>query len=102
MRLAAEKLVRHFKALGFTNGRQPSVVARPTWPERLAVLVPILVVSKAMNELEFKRHLKALAHGHHHPEEHDWDPHAPRPRKAAATKTPSPKSRVARKSTKRK
>jgi hypothetical protein len=25
-----------------------------------------------MNELEFKRHLKDLAHGHHHPEEHDW------------------------------
>ncbi len=26
-----------------------------------------------MNELEFKHHLKDLAHGHHHPEEHDWD-----------------------------
>jgi len=26
-----------------------------------------------MNELEFKRHLKDLVHGHHHPEEHDWD-----------------------------
>jgi hypothetical protein len=25
-----------------------------------------------MNELEFKRHLKDLAHGHHHPEDHDW------------------------------
>jgi hypothetical protein len=25
-----------------------------------------------MNELEFKRHLKDLVHGHHHPEEHDW------------------------------
>jgi len=26
-----------------------------------------------MNELEFKHHLKDLVHGHHHPEEHDWD-----------------------------
>ena len=25
-----------------------------------------------MNEEEFKKHLKDLAHGHHHPEEHDW------------------------------
>ena len=26
-----------------------------------------------MNELQFKHHLKDLVHGHHHPEEHDWD-----------------------------
>lgn len=25
-----------------------------------------------MDEKDFKRHLKELAHGHHHPEEHDW------------------------------
>ena len=25
-----------------------------------------------MEELAFKRHLRDLAHGHHHPEEHDW------------------------------
>lgn len=25
-----------------------------------------------MNEEEFKKHLKDLVHGHHHPEEHDW------------------------------
>lgn len=25
-----------------------------------------------MNDAEFKRHLKDLVHGHHHPEEHDW------------------------------
>jgi len=25
-----------------------------------------------MNELEFKRHIKDLVHGRHHPEEHDW------------------------------
>ena len=26
-----------------------------------------------MQEQEFKRHLRDLVHGHHHPEEHDWD-----------------------------
>ena len=36
-----------------------------------------------MNEAEFKEHLKALAHGHHHPEEHDWDA------KPAAVKKPA-------------
>ena len=25
-----------------------------------------------MDEKEFKKHLADLAHGHHHPEEHDW------------------------------
>jgi hypothetical protein len=25
-----------------------------------------------MTEKEFKKHLQDLAHGHHHPEEHDW------------------------------
>ena len=26
-----------------------------------------------MDEKQFKKHLADLAHGHHHPEEHDWD-----------------------------
>jgi hypothetical protein len=25
-----------------------------------------------MDEKQFKKHLQDLAHGHHHPEEHDW------------------------------
>jgi hypothetical protein len=25
-----------------------------------------------MDDKDFKKHLKDLAHGHHHPEEHDW------------------------------
>lgn len=25
-----------------------------------------------MDEKDFKEHLKDLAHGHHHPDEHDW------------------------------
>jgi hypothetical protein len=32
-----------------------------------------------MDEKDFKKHLKDLAHGNHHPEEHDWDkPGAPK------------------------
>ena len=27
---------------------------------------------RSMDEKSFKKHLKDLAHGHHHPEEHDW------------------------------
>ncbi len=27
-----------------------------------------------MDENEFKKHIRDLAHGHHHPEEHDWSP----------------------------
>jgi len=26
-----------------------------------------------MDEKQFKKHLADLAHGHHHPEEHDWE-----------------------------
>jgi hypothetical protein len=45
-----------------------------------------------MNEAEFKRHLKDLAHGHHHPEEHDWDRAQP---KAHPPKTgPAPRKKV--------
>jgi len=27
----------------------------------------------SMNEKEFKEHIKDLVHGHHRPEEHDWE-----------------------------
>jgi hypothetical protein len=53
-----------------------------------------------MNEEEFKRHLKNLVHGHHHPEEHDW---APEPgNKAAPASERSTKRPKNRKSTKAK
>jgi hypothetical protein len=26
-----------------------------------------------MDEKQFRKHLADLAHGHHHPDEHDWD-----------------------------
>jgi len=49
-----------------------------------------------MDEKDFKKHLRDLAHGHHHPEEHDWEsgnasrPAAPR----KATKRARPKRRT--------
>ena len=36
-----------------------------------------------MNDAEFKRHLKDLVHGHHHPEEHDWETRPETEHKAA-------------------
>jgi len=38
-----------------------------------------------MDEKDFKKHLQDLAHGHHHPEEHDWG--TEQPVKEPATKT---------------
>jgi hypothetical protein len=46
-----------------------------------------------MNESEFKRHLKDLAHGHHHPEEHDWT-RQPGGAKPAAQSKPAGTKRV--------
>jgi hypothetical protein len=49
-----------------------------------------------MNELEFKRHLKDLVHGQHHPEEHDWDARKEGPQKtkskSVAKRPPSRKA----------
>jgi hypothetical protein len=57
-----------------------------------------------MNDADFKRHLKDLAHGHHHPEEHDWSstPGATAPRKTATSKAATSKPRTRRKTAKRK
>jgi hypothetical protein len=43
----------------------------------------------AMNEREFKKHLRDLVHGMHHPEEHDWGPEKGRvaPKSRAKTST---------------
>jgi len=49
-----------------------------------------------MNEEEFKRHLKDLAHGHHHPEEHDWDS-ANAPKQAPVRKPRAASKRVKKK-----
>jgi hypothetical protein len=43
-----------------------------------------------MDELAFKRHLRDLAHGHHHTEEHDWSG------TSAPAKVARPKSRAKR------
>jgi len=54
-----------------------------------------------MNELEFKRHLKDLVHGHHHPEEHDWD-RQPAPKTASRAKAGSGRRQAARKPVRKK
>lgn len=56
-----------------------------------------------MDEKDFKKHLKDLAHGHHHPEEHDWatDSNAGTARKkvaAKATKAAKPAKKAKKKS----
>ena len=53
-----------------------------------------------MNELEFKRHLKALIQGHHHPEEHDWQDTSHGESKQSLV--PSAKRRTARKTPRKK
>jgi hypothetical protein len=54
-----------------------------------------------MNDLEFKRHLKDLAHGHHHPEEHDWGRQPP-PKTAARVKSANGKRQASRKASRNK
>jgi len=53
-----------------------------------------------MNDDEFKKHLKDLVHGHHHPEEHDWTESGSVGPKELKTKGPVKKdSKVAPKKT---
>jgi hypothetical protein len=47
-----------------------------------------------MNEEEFKKHLKDLAHGHHHPEEHDWPESGSTGAKTVKAKAPVKKAPV--------
>ena len=55
-----------------------------------------------MNDQDFKRHLKDLAHGHHHPEEHDWSQQPARATKTAPAKRAATKRLSSRKTTRRK
>jgi hypothetical protein len=41
-----------------------------------------------MNENAFRQHLKDLVHGHHHPEEHDWN----QPRETVTRRAPPAKA----------
>jgi len=50
-----------------------------------------------VNEQTFKKHLRDLAHGHHHPEEHDWKETPGREKKAPARKEPAKAKRSRRK-----
>lgn len=45
-----------------------------------------------MNEQEFKKHLKDLIHGRHHPEEHDWETRSgPPPKTKSSAKRTTPR-----------
>ena len=46
-----------------------------------------------MDEKDFKKHLRDLAHGHHHPEEHEWSDAKPAKKAAATTRKTAPKKR---------
>ena len=48
-----------------------------------------------MNDTDFKRHLKDLVRGHHHPEEHDWieQPGATSRRTTSAKAVPAKRAR---------
>lgn len=37
----------------------------------------IVPTATVMDEKDFKKHLQELAHGHHHPEQHDWPEKGP-------------------------
>jgi hypothetical protein len=45
-----------------------------------------------MNDEEFKKHLKDLAQGHHHPEEHEWTEPSPTGAEKATAKAPVKKA----------
>lgn len=51
-----------------------------------------------MDEKDFKKHLKDLAHGHHHPEEHDWasEPAASKAAPKRKSAKPAAKRKAAR------
>jgi hypothetical protein len=47
-------------------GSSPTSGTIPVGPALPVLLIP------AMEEEKFKKHVKDLVHGHHHPDEHDW------------------------------
>ena len=47
-----------------------------------------------MDEKDFKKHLRDLVHGHHHPEEHDWANGRTAGQGGAARKTGNAKKRA--------
>jgi hypothetical protein len=61
----------------------------------------MIAQKRTVNEIQFKRHLKDLAHGHHHPEEHDWQ-EATAARKKPASRTSRGHASASRRSSKKK
>ena len=54
-----------------------------------------------MDEKDFKKHLQDLAHGHHHPEEHDWVEPGHTAAKAGRVKATAKRKTVKRRSPKK-
>jgi hypothetical protein len=90
----------------FPRGKRSQILASPGLGIHFSRIQSILSVlqfsdhkclkgnsrSTTMNDLEFRRHLKDLAHGHHHPDEHDWAPQ-PAARKSASVQSGKPAHR---------
>ncbi len=55
-----------------------------------------------MDEKDFKKHLKELAHGQHHPEDHDWPETGAVQMVAQPAKTEKAKTKTARKPARKK
>jgi hypothetical protein len=50
-----------------------------------------------MDEKDFKKHLRDLAQGHHHPEEHEWDTNPPKTSESVVTEAGQASKSVVRK-----
>jgi hypothetical protein len=50
-----------------------------------------------LDEKDFKEHLRDLAHGHHHPEEHDWDTNTRKTSESVVTEPRQAPKKVLRK-----
>ena len=53
-----------------------------------------------MDDKAFRKHLAALVHGHHHPEEHDWAGGDKSAKTGQAAKLPKKVSRTAKRRSK--
>ncbi|HEY2015594.1 MAG TPA: hypothetical protein VGH38_18950 [Bryobacteraceae bacterium] len=57
--------------------------------------------AEAMDEKDFKKHLRDLAHGQHHPEEHDWSSEPGKAKAPATAKARKPAVKTAARKTRR-
>ncbi len=72
---------------------------RPSGAAAPACWAGIVLTVTVMDEKDFKKHLRDLVHGHHHPQEHDWSPdtNVRKTSKSAGTNLGKPAKGVVRK-----